>query len=415
MATLQDYAGDDLDKLRQQMAGGGAAPTAPDAAPAPSPAAAALANPAFADFVSRRANELQAAQDQANKNQRMADLANAGVKVSAALEGKDPDKALLDANQQRAQLPVAQALQRQAGADAATKDFGAQQDITTKGNAAAWDQAKRDPNSPVSKTIQGIYAPILGPAAAHLTAADAEAASAGGQLQVSKLAEIARAKQAQAELARQTAANAESARHNKADEGLRQQELGVQGQRLAQELSQKGRVPEQEAAKIVNQAQALKAIDELERLHGDVGASAMVPGVNFGASGRYADAVGANLPAIVAGALPQGRETPGAMEEFKKIVPSPIVPKERAKAAFDQLRQRVKENAAAQISALRAGGYKPEQIDELSRQASPPAAPAPAPKSAAPTHYLISPDRKTRIPADVSGKPLGPAEPNPNG
>lgn len=411
MATLQDYASTDEDALRQQL---GALPAPPAATAPPSPATAALANPDFAAFVKQRAAELQAAQDQANKNQRMADLANAGVKVSAALEGKEAPKELLDANLQRAQLPVAQALQRQAAADTATKDYGAQQEIGTKGAAAAWDAAKRDPNSSASKTIQGIYTPILGPAAAHLTAADAEAASAGGQLQISKLAEIARAKQAQAELARQNAANAETARHNKADEGLRQQELGVQGQRLAQELNQKGRVPEQEAAKIVNQAQALKAIDELERLHGKVGRSAYVPGVNVGQSGRYVDAVGANLPAIVAGALPQGRETPGAMEEFKKIVPSPIVPKERAKAAFDQLRQRVKENAAAQISALRAGGYKPEQIDELQRQATAP--PAAAPKVAAgPTHYLVSPDRKTRIPADATGKPVGPPEPNPNG
>lgn len=35
-----------------------------------------------------------------------------------------------------------------------------------------------------------------------------------------------------------------------------------------------------------------------------------------------------------------------------------------------------------------------------------------AAQAAKPTHYLISPDKKFRIPADASGKPLGPQEPN---
>lgn len=43
----------------------------------------------------------------------------------------------------------------------------------------------------------------------------------------------------------------------------------------------------------------------------------------------------------------------------------------------------------------------------------------PAPKKQAPsqpgqhTHWLMSPDRKTRIPADAQGRPVGPPEPNP--
>jgi hypothetical protein len=41
-----------------------------------------------------------------------------------------------------------------------------------------------------------------------------------------------------------------------------------------------------------------------------------------------------------------------------------------------------------------------------------PAASSPAAKT---THYLISPDKKTRIPADSTGKKLGPEEPNPGG
>src|SRR4051812_20938172 len=142
--NLQDYAAQDEDALRAQVA-----PATPLSAPAPapSPAAAALANPDFAAFVAKRAKDLLDAQTQARGDQRWADAANAGAKVSAALEGKDVDKAVLDANNARAQRPVAQALQQQAAGDQATKDYAAQQDIGAKGAAAAYEAAKRDPNS----------------------------------------------------------------------------------------------------------------------------------------------------------------------------------------------------------------------------------------------------------------------------
>lgn len=45
---------------------------------------------------------------------------------------------------------------------------------------------------------------------------------------------------------------------------------------------------------------------------------------------------------------------------------------------------------------------------------TPAAAPIPS-TSAGPTHYLISPDRKQRVPADAQGNPIGPPEPNPGG
>lgn len=156
MAAPQD---DDLDK-RQQMASG-AAPAAPDAAPASapssSPAAAALAIPSFAAFVAQRAKELQIAQDISNKRQIGANLANDFVGVSAALRGKDPDKALLDANNESAQRPVAQALQRQAAADSATKDYATQQAIAGtqldqrgKANELQTTLDSQRPNTPIS-------------------------------------------------------------------------------------------------------------------------------------------------------------------------------------------------------------------------------------------------------------------------
>lgn len=423
---LQDYAAQDLARLRDEQTMGPPAP--PPVSPQdavrtsapPSPGAVALSDPAFAAFLDQRAHALGVAQDQANRDRRWADAANTGLKVSASLEGKDPDKAQLDANLQRAQQPVAQVLQRQAAADAAAKDYGTQQEVLAKGAAARWDAQKRDPTSASSRAVQSIYTPIIGPAARLLTAADAETASAGGQLKIAQLAEIARTKQAQAELARQAARDAETARHNKSDEDLRSKELGIQTQRLIAEQGQKGRIPETEAAKIVNMTQTIKAIDELERLHGEIGASAAIPGLNVGASGRYADAVAANLPAVVAGALPQGRETPGAMEEFRKMMPTPIITGERAKAAFSQLRQRVKENAAAQIAALRAGNYNPQQVAELERQAqgggsAPPTAQQPNPAAIAKARASLRPGE--RLAADAAGNAhaLAPGEMLPAG
>lgn len=432
--NLQDYASDDLDKLRQEQAAPAAAPVAPP--PAPSPAEAALRNPDFTDYLAQRAQEISDAQKDANERQRWADLSNSFVKGSAALRGQAPDKVLLDANNEQAQRPLAQAMQRQASADAATKDYAAQQDITTKGNAAAWEAAKRDPNSSVSKTIQGIYAPVLGPAAAHLTAADAEAASAGGQLQISKIAETARAKQAQAELARQTAAQQETARHNLADESLKQQELGVQGKRFDQEQALKFNKPiePQEMVKLNNQIQGPGALDELEQLHGKIGGGSL-PNVIAGAlpgnsaANQYGDALKAKAAAVAAAMLPAGRETPGAVEEQIKHLPSPYDSHARAQESFEHARETIINNAQAQLDSFKASGmYNKGQLEDLQNKldtvktkyapkagGAAPAAAASAPASAGPTHYLVSPDRKTRIPADATGKPLGPPEPNPNG
>lgn len=58
--------------------------------------------------------------------------------------------------------------------------------------------------------------------------------------------------------------------------------------------------------------------------------------------------------------------------------------------------------------------YLPEASEEELQGYFSGAGPA-AGAGAAPTHYLYSPDRKQRRPADAAGKPIGPVEANPNG
>lgn len=135
-------------------------------------------------------------------------------------------------------------------------------------------------------------------------------------------------------------------------------------------------VPETEAAKIVNQQQALKALDQLEKLHGEIGITGLSP-VGNSAFNRYRDALDALSSAVAAGMMPQGRETPAMMEEIKKSLPAGTDNAERARLAFQRAREQIRSNASGQISTLRAAGYSPDQLTEMERQAGGGGAPAP--------------------------------------
>ena len=126
--------------------------------------------------------------------------------------------------------------------------------------------------------------------------------------------------------------------------------------------------PEQEVSKIINMMQAAPIIDNLKKLHGQIGASAVIPGVGIGASGRYRDALRGNETLLAAGLLPQGRETPGSAELVRHMMPSELESAERAGAAFDSMKHGILSSARNKISALRSAGYKSEQLDDLERQ-----------------------------------------------
>jgi hypothetical protein len=361
---LQDYTAQDLDRLRDQQPACGRRATASTASSSSRCVAGGrrAPGPGLPGLLQQRMQALGLAQDQANKDQRWADLANTGVKVSASLDGKDPDKALLDANNARAQRPVAQVLQRSAAEDAATKDFAGQQEIAARATALSFDQQKRDPDSPVSRRFQAFYAPILGPLAKNLTAADAEMAQQGGTLQLEKLRAIAQQKQAQAELQRQAARDAETARHNRVDEGNAAARTAAEQTRFAAELGQKGRVPEQEAAKIVNMGQALHAIDLLQEQYHKAGLGA--PNENS----RYELMKNALIPIVVAGAAPSARESAPLMEQYKHDMPGTYTRDANGDVFFESIRNAVRANSKSQTAALGAGNYSPQQVAELQRQ-----------------------------------------------
>jgi hypothetical protein len=109
---------------------------------------------------------------------------------------------------------------------------------------------------------------------------------------------------------------------------------------------------------------------------------------------------------VLSGALGNQSVSDSARHEVESLL-GPDASLAQIKAAADVLKTDMGNRKAAmqaQIQEIRgrpsAGGAK---------------APASAAQAAAPTHYLISPDRKQRVPADAQGNPLGPPEPNPGG
>jgi hypothetical protein len=191
------------------------------------------------------------------------------------------------------------------------------------------------------------------------------------------------------ENARAATTAAEIHRHNLATEA----EAAARAKEAAAKEKEPKPVPEQEAAKVVNQTEALKALDDLEELHkttnGGWAALGLSP-VGDTKANRYRDAVKASIAAIAAGSAPMGKETPGLMEKIESELPGALTGRDRAHAAFDQLRARIKSNAQGQTAVLKAGGYNPEQVAELAKRADGANAGAGASSSGAP-------DLRTRI------------------
>lgn len=342
---------------------------------------------ALRPYLAQRAKEISSAQTDANERQRWADMANGFERARAWGNSEKPDQGAIDSNNAQAQRPVTQALQRQAAGDASVKTAGDMQDLGTKAVQAGQVRASVDPNSDVSKRAR-----LLAVAQGLIPASYPGEYTASMHQDMLKGADIATAaKKAQAEIAQARAQMAETSRHNRADETLKGQELGIQDKRATFEQAQKGRVPEQEASKVVNQTQALQAIDQLEKLHGEIGVLGLSP-LGNSPKNRYDDAVSTLSGAVAAGALPAAKESPALMEEFKKGFPDATTGSERAKLAFQRLRETVKQNAAAQVAALKAGNYNPQQVGELERQINAGPRPSPAPAGANGQVRMRAPD-----------------------
>lgn len=195
-----------------------------------------------------------------------------------------------------------------------------------------------------------------------------------GQDQLLGLAEHRQANQlAQLNAQRELAALQNQIGHQNQQTEFERQRLALERLKTLRDLDAKP-VPEQEATKIVNQTQALPAIDKLEDLQKEVptweGALAEIPfiGFNVGAQARYEDAKKNLGSAIAAGAAPGARENAELMKHFEEGLPKGVHTADRAHAAFDKLREATKSNAQGQVKALQAGRYDPRQVQELQRQ-----------------------------------------------
>jgi hypothetical protein len=179
---------------------------------------------------------------------------------------------------------------------------------------------------------------------------------------------------------RDEARDKEAARHNRAEEGQQRYatDASLEREKIAKAAAGQKPLNEQEVVKLVNQGQAIPAIDQLERLQKDVGPSGLLAplGIHVGAEGRYHDASQNLAGAVAAGALPAARETPALMEEFKKGFPSGLTGSGRAHAAYEALRGTVQSNRDAQLAALEAAGGNPAQVAALRAQTGAAAKPA---------------------------------------
>lgn len=398
---LQEYSAQDLDRLRQEQ---GATPDAPPppVPSAPSSAATALQDPTFRAFLAQRAQELGLAQDQARKDQRWADLANASVKSSAALDGKDPDRALLDANNARAQRPVAEALQRQASGDAATKDFEGQQAIGIKSQASGALLESMTAGTPVSKrgyllaVAQGLVPP--GYPADQYTESMRQDMLKGASIQQAREKNQAAIAEMKARMALESRKADEEVRHHHVEESL-------QGQR---------ELPANVTTEIGSLISGANGLADLSASREDAGITgAIADKLGFGDYHGVKSAVASE----VAKADSKGRVNPSGAARLEQQLPGAMTPgggknlQVRQKALLDQAEQRIRE--------LERGRHNPAQVAELRADLEAARARMGGGQGVTtkpvPSHYLISPDRKQRMPADASGKPIGPAEPNPNG
>jgi hypothetical protein len=148
---MRNYRDDELPPLMESPA---AQPPPPQAAPAPqSPpdVQSVLGDPAFRAFLAQRAQALSQAQGEASGRQRWADVANSFERARAWGNKVDPDQGAIQANNARAQSPVTQLQQRQAGESQAIKDVDVAQQMGERGAKASRMRAEDDPNSDLSR------------------------------------------------------------------------------------------------------------------------------------------------------------------------------------------------------------------------------------------------------------------------
>jgi hypothetical protein len=362
---LREYANQDFDRLANEMgASPGGAPPAPPTSSAPPAAQPPSLTDLYIKARSAGMDDTQASLALAQHLRERADL-RSGVREAGAVAAGRPYDAVSDRAglMAEANAPIADLQQRRAVEPLAFEETKHRAELA--GNDVAMQQAAalRDPNHPANVMGRTILQKAGVNVPPNLVISMLPEAV---QKQITPLLEA----NAQAPLrASEVEKNKAEAAKSRTLAGPEAEKTRAETQKLLAEaaLAAGGKpIPPEVAQKITNQAEALQALDKLEALHSQIGASGYTPpGVHVGADGRYHDALKALGPAVAAGALPLGRETPGAVEEIIKSLPSGILPHDRAKAAIDTLRESIRSNASAQLEQLKAGHFSTAQAGQI--------------------------------------------------
>lgn len=386
--NLQDYAAEDLERLKQEGGGSGV--------PAASPAASSdpMQDPGFRAFVAQRAQQMK---DLSDAQQAAADRrASAGFKIGNALTafgGGD-----VNARYEQAGQPVKDVLARQQASrditEGASKDVGLSGEILKNKIAGEGN----DPNSPYSRAMAQLLR-LRPELAGKFTANMAPAAEKQGQLDVEN---------------RKATTEKFKAEHPGFEENKTTGQLfeKLTGKYNGPAVGGKEIPPnvEKEVASLIAGAKGIDTLDAERESTGVLGALAD----KFG-FGDYHN-VKTGVASEIAKADSRGNANPAGAARLESSLPGAFSSSGGAKQTATR-KQALLDQAEMRIREMEAGHYNPAQVAVLrgDLEAARGHKGGSAPAAAAPTHYLISPDRKRRIPADAKGQPIGPEEPNPGG
>lgn len=386
MKVAQDFEQSDEARLPsvQHLADGGEvlpslleSPAYLDSHPAPAPqsppdARSVLGDPAFLTYLARRSQELSQAQRETGDRQRWADIGSAFERGGALIGNRPVDHAQIQALNARAQSPVTNLQQRQAGESQAVKDYDALQQSQERGAKASRMRAEDDPNSDLSRrakmlaVAQKLIPPgYTGPYSASMHGDMLR----GATIEQAKAHSAAMLAQAGASLAETRSAHQETGRHNKEMEDISRGKAGKSTAVLTKELA--------------HAADAVKQLDDFGT-QADTEGSGPMNAANawlnpYAAGDRTTRGMSQALAIVVARGLHGGAPTKVELEEAQQYIPQTGDPPETFKRKLAALRKTLVDRQAELKSTMAdLGNPKAANLPDLGGVSS---GDAPAPKA----------------------------------
>jgi hypothetical protein len=298
----------------------------PAAQPAPAPQSppdvqSVLGDPAFRAFLAQRAQALSQAQTEATGRQRWADVAGAFERGGAMIGNRPVDRDQIASLNARAQSPVTQLQQRQAGESQAIKDVDVAQQMQERGAKASRMRAEDDPKSDLSQRAKMLaVAQKLIPAgyAGPYSASMHQDMLKGASIEQARAHSTALEAQAKASMAETHASHQETGRHNKEMEDIARGKSGKSTAVLTKELA--------------HAADAVKQLDDYGT-QGSAEGSGPLHGVNaainpYAAGDRTTRGMAQALSIVVARGLHGGAPTKVELEEAQQYIPQTSDPPE---------------------------------------------------------------------------------------